>query len=57
MKPRKAAGWGVLSLLPLGYFSAAILADQLTEALVALGITGGIALVAIIGMSLVMGDD
>lgn len=56
MKPRKVAGWSVLSLLPLGYFGFAFLTDKLAEALVGMVVGLGVIGVVWAGTNLAMAE-
>lgn len=57
MNKRQVAGVTLLSLVPLGYLTFAILADQVVEA--ALGVAGAVLIAAVIigGMRLLAGGD
>ncbi|MFI9244187.1 hypothetical protein ACIGXF_16715 [Streptomyces sp. NPDC053086] len=53
---RRAAGWAVLSLIPLTFVGLAVLAGQLAEMAVGVGIATFICIAAYLGLRLLLDD-
>lgn len=57
MTARQAAGWATLSLIPITLVTLAVLAGQLAEMAVGVGIAASLCLIAWIGAKLIDGKE